>query len=402
MSAAAARRKKQLAARAASDGGEKDVVMEQLDKLLNNDGGDLSEETAYEALQLAQSSIRKRIQTDKFKEGCDLAFTSSLKLLNAGRVSVASQLLQLLVDILLETHTVETDEWVERIVELHTAHQNAIVESTTMKAEESFRLQRLQRSWLLLILKWSSELGTYKYGHNALHEILATQCWNVAKDNSKSGEIDESASPTTEEMEELIELQCDAIQHMALAEKPKVIYEWLKTLPPSTTEELKLGHECPPGLRDMLLTRSILLFVAVENLRDANLLINDYISNIEERDISTLQKSYTNKNDDMAPSHIIFCCMLVRICEKDIRTGPLYQWLLKSFKKSELDKFYKNSAVQSYYTKIGKIYFHIEPPPSMLKMMENMMGGGGMGGGMGGIDPAMMQAALASMTGGQM
>lgn len=69
-----------------------------------------------------------------------------MKLLNAGRVSVASQLLQLLVDILLETHTVETDEWVSRIIERHTAHQNAIEKSTTMKAEESFCLQLLQKS----------------------------------------------------------------------------------------------------------------------------------------------------------------------------------------------------------------------------------------------------------------
>jgi hypothetical protein len=28
--------------------------------------------------------------------------------------------------------------------------------------------------------------------------------------------------------------------------------------------------------------------------------------------------------------------MLVRVCEKDTRTGPLYSWLLRSFKK-ELD-----------------------------------------------------------------
>lgn len=386
MSAAAARRKKQLAARAAaSAGGEKDVVIEQLDKLLN-DSESLSEEVAYEALQLAQSSIRKRIQTDKFQDGCDLAYSSALKLLQKGRVSVASQLLQLLAEILRETHTAETEEWISRIVELHKAHENAIQTSTFSSTEEVTRLQRLQKNWLLLILKWSSELGMYQYGHNAVHELLANHCWITSKD---------CTSATSEEQEELTELQCDAIQHMTLAEKPKVILEWLKMLPKPTGDEIKSGHECPPALRDMLLTRSVLLFVAVENLRDANVLIRDYMNEIEERDIKELAKSYTSKDDGVAPSHIIFCCMLVRICEKDTRTGPLFQWLMKSFKRNELDKFPKNNAIQSYCTKIGKIYFNIEPPPSMLRMMESMMGG--MGGGMGGIDPAMMQAALASM-----
>jgi hypothetical protein len=87
--------------------------------------------------------------------------------------------------------------------------------------------------------------------------------------------------------------------------------------------------------------------------------------------------------------------MLVRICEKDARTGPLFQWATRSFKR-ELDKLHKPQEIVSYTTKIGKIYFGIQPPPSMLNMMENMMGG--MGGG-GGMNPAMMQAALAQLQG---
>jgi hypothetical protein len=86
--------------------------------------------------------------------------------------------------------------------------------------------------------------------------------------------------------------------------------------------------------------------------------------------------------------------MLLRICEKNVRTGPLYQWLLKSFKR-ELENTAKPAALATFTTKIGKIYFNIQPPPSMLSMMENMMMGGP--GGMGGINPAMMQAAMAQL-----
>ena len=59
MSAAAARRRKQLAARKA----EQDVVGTQLSKILSAD--EMDETTAYEALQLAQSQVRKRLPTKK-------------------------------------------------------------------------------------------------------------------------------------------------------------------------------------------------------------------------------------------------------------------------------------------------------------------------------------------------
>ena len=88
--------------------------------------------------------------------------------------------------------------------------------------------------------------------------------------------------------------------------------------------------------------------------------------------------------------------MLIRVCEKDPRTGPLFSWLLRSFKR-ELDGFYKVQIIQSYTSKIGKIYFNIQPPPSMMNMLENMMGSMGGGGGMPGVNPAMMQAMMQNM-----
>ena len=175
-----------------------------------------------------------------------------------------------------------------------------------------------------------------------------------------------------------------------------MILEWLKTLKKPTEEETALGHTCPPAVRDGLLTRANLVFLSLENLRDAYALVKGY-TEIEERDIQMLQNSYTKKDDGLAPSHLMFNTMLLRICQNDTRTGPLFQWLIRSFKR-ELDKLPGNLSILT--TKIGKIYFNIQPPPSMMNMMENMMGmmGGGGGGG-GGMNPAMMQAALAQMQG---
>ena len=422
MSAAAARRRKQLAARrtASGGGGEdgttgpvQDVVAQQLETLLQSP--ELEDEaTAYEALQLAQSSVRKRVVQGQFDAASNLAHKAALRLLKAHRVSVASQLLALLVQVLRETHAIESTEWLDRMEGLQEAHAAAMTAlAPTLSQEERLRLQRLQREWLRTCLAWSSDLGTLHYGHPRLHLLLAQLSWDLSLDQDYNASLDTGGAGGADgdgddDIEEdwILELQCDAVQHAALAERPDRLLEWLATLPAPTDDQLKAGHTCAPALRDGLLTRAVLTFVTLENLRDANGLIRGYLNTVESRTAADLTKSYTNKDDGLAPSHVMFCCMLVRTCEKDARTGPLYSWLLRSFRR-ELELLYRPNAVLAHTVKIGKVYFNILPPPSMLNMLENMMGmmgggGGGMGGMPGGINPAMMQAALAQMQGGMM
>jgi hypothetical protein len=384
MSAATARRRKQLLARKQAQ--EEDAVSAQLSRLL--EGDELGDEAvAYEALQLAQSQVRKQIKSSNFPGAVQLAYHASLCILKEGRVSVASQLLQVLAEVLRETHTVETPELIAHLVELHEAHHVAM---EGRNGSEANRLHRLQRDWLRRCVQWSAELGPIRFGQCRLQDLLASQCWFLAKFDDEEGE------------EELMELKTDAVTHMALAEKPEQIIEWLKTLPKPTDKETATGHACPPGERDALFTRALLCLCAIENLRDATKLATGYLEHVEERNVEELKKSYTSKEDGKAPSHAMFGCMLIRVCEKDPRTGPLFSWLLRSFKR-ELDGMYKPQIVASYTTKIGKIYFNIQPPPSMLNMVETMMGmmgGGGMGAGAGGMNPAMMQALAAQMGGG--
>jgi hypothetical protein len=404
MSAAAARRRKQLAARkqqaqeAAAHGKDvTDPVSAQLQKLLTEEKESLKEEaTAYEALQLAQSQVRKKVHAGQYSEAVDLAITASLTILQQGRVSVASQLMTLLANVLRETHTEETAAVIDKLRELHAAQVKAMEGRTGL---EALRLNRLERDWLRRCIQWSSELGKTRFGNMQLQKLLAEQSWALSKQLAAEGNEDAAAIAEAmddeDEGDELMELKCDAVTHMALAEDPMAIIEWLKTLPKPTDAETKSGHTCVPAERDALLTRSVLCFCAIENLRDASTLVRAYLDQVEERDENELTKSYTSKEDGKAPSHVIFCCMLLRVCEKDPRTGPLFSWLLRSFKR-ELDGLYKIQIIQSYTTKIGKIYFNIQPPPSMMNMLENMMGMMG-GGGAGGINPAMMQAMMQNM-----
>lgn len=419
MSAAAARRRKQLAKKAAAraeSGGaeEEDPVTLRLNALLA-DTANSDESTAYEALQLAQSQVRRGVKTGKYKDATDLAYTVGLALLEKhGRVSVASQLLAELVRVLNETHTDCTTEWIQRMCDLDSAYRDALERDGDMATDERDRLGRLHLKFLRSTLKWSEVLGTVRFGDCALHELLGRHCWRMSK---RAPSIDEEGGASTDEEAEEADLEdyeededisapslrCEAVTHLALSEKPDVLAEHLKTLPPPTPEEIKSGHACPPGERDALLTRSVLVLAAVENLRDANTLLRSYMSNIEDRDSETLRKSYMDKTDGVAPSHVIFCSMLLRTCEKSAKTGPLYSWLLRSF-NSELSKMYKPDIVKAYTTKIGKVYFNIQPPPSMMSTLENMMSmmGGHPGGGGGGppMNPLMMQQMMQQMQGG--
>ncbi len=429
MSAAAARRKKQILKRAAGGSGStaaagddnNDPIQLRLDSLLRDPT--LKEESvAYEALQLAQSAVRRNVKLGNFTNATEVAYSSSLALLTAsGRVSVSSQLLAVLVQVLNETQTQCTDTWVTRFAELDSAHRSALDADTNMSPEERGRLKRLHLQFLKKGLKWSNDFGSVRYGHMGMHLLLGEHCWDMSCDESVVGTAAERAEKTdasnksnnnTNEDDEddeddddaeyvEIALRNEAVSHYALAEKIDVILTKLKSLPAPTVEELAMGHTCLPSQRDAVLTRSILVLLAIENLRDAKVLAQSYLRDIENpsgRSDEELKKSYLDKTDGKAPSHIMFVCMLLRICEKDVKTAPLFTWLVRNF-GAELGTMHEPEVIKTYTTKIGRVYFDIQPPPSMMNMMENMMSMMGGGGGMGGMG-GMMKAMQAMQGGG--
>jgi len=433
MSAAIARRRKQLAAKAklASEGGE-DPITDKMNTLLSPANGTISEETAYEALQLAQSQVRKSVKSgDYAKASVTYGYDVCMQLLDKHlKASVGSQLLHQLAQVLAETHSVCDEAWIERIQNLDAAYLKA-VPSAESKAEQK-RLYRLHSKFLKSVIAWSEVLGTVTYGALELHVLAANHAWflseNGADDdgnddddgaasngngpskgsNKKSNNKNNKDNKEDEDAEDFttVALQSAAVTHYALAEKPDLILSKLATLPPPTAAQTKNNHSCAPAPREALLTRSILVMLTMENIRDATTLLTQYIDTIEERKLETLKKSYMAKGDGKSVNHVVFNSMLLSIVRKDKKTGPLYTWLLKGFTGAELATMYKSDMLKGYTSKIGRIFFDIQPPPSMMATLENMMGmmgGGGMGGGPGGMpgmNPAMMQAMMGGMGGG--
>ena len=90
--------------------------------------------------------MRRRVKHGEFDEASIGAYETSLALLRGrggGRVSVSSQLMRVLVDVLVETHTPCTPEWAGRFCELDRTHRSALDADVTMGPDERGRLQRL-------------------------------------------------------------------------------------------------------------------------------------------------------------------------------------------------------------------------------------------------------------------
>mmetsp|Transcript_60037 Transcript_60037/g.70145 ORF Transcript_60037/g.70145 Transcript_60037/m.70145 type:complete len:368 (+) Transcript_60037:38-1141(+) len=367
MSAAVARRKKQLlikkqkAAEAASSGGsatEYDALTVRLNSLLDiPDGTDKAEaETrAYEALQLAQGQVRRYAKQIDGDNAFKLASSITIQLLSRGYIGMANQLSTQMIDAMTETRLTLTDGILDKLCEVDSGYKTAlaaITPKTPEEEDEKFRLQKLLMTFLRKAIKYSDDLGTIRYGDMRLHSRLGQCAWD---------------------MEEYLE----AMMEFALAEEnPETVVDLLFQLPKGDNDNAAKG---PVSLRDSLLTHGVVIFISLENLRDANSLLRAFVAKDTERDAQKLATNYMMKGKKH-PTHVAFCGSLIRICETD--AAPLFSWILKSF-NVELNR---HPDLKPYTAKIGRLYFNIQPPPNMLNMMENMMtmmsAGGGMGGGM--------------------
>mmetsp|Transcript_23638 Transcript_23638/g.36477 ORF Transcript_23638/g.36477 Transcript_23638/m.36477 type:complete len:358 (-) Transcript_23638:42-1115(-) len=350
MSAAAARRRKQLLQKQKQQQEQStngtDAVATRLKQLLSEE---LSETTAYEALQLAQSLLRKAVQTDHKDAVLEVTHNLCSKLLTGEKsdnnvyfIGMASQILVEAAAAMLEVRVPANFENIQKFVEL-----DAFFTTALGKLNERDAIQEKQRvKYLQKALKWSDLMGSVRYGDLKMNSLLADALWVVGG-----------------------EFRGDSVNHAALAEEPSAIVQRLMACGDDEKEEVKQSE------RDVLLTRAVLVFCAVENLRDANAVLKAYMEADPSRDFDKLATDFLSK-EVKVKSHVIFCTSVVGILECEQKAGALYTWLLGKFQ----GYLQRNPELLPYTTKIGKIYFNIQPPPSMLSQMENMMAMmGGMG-----------------------
>jgi hypothetical protein len=181
-------------------------------------------------------------------------------------------------------------------------------------------------TFLKSALKYSSALGTTHLGSLSLHFSVGSIMWDSSD-------------------------RVGGCVHFALAEQPGEIISRLF----SAEAQVEIGER----ERDAIFMMAGLNFVVLENFRDATKMAISYKIKMGEIEDSEPQRP------------AVFLLWMLEILKRE-KAGRLYQWLVNEFKELQM----LNNGIPQLLQRIGKTYFGLKPPPNMMNMLEQMMGGG--------------------------
>mmetsp|Transcript_38812 Transcript_38812/g.51146 ORF Transcript_38812/g.51146 Transcript_38812/m.51146 type:complete len:300 (-) Transcript_38812:334-1233(-) len=270
------------------------------------------EEGAYEALQLFRGQCARRLKKGRedYPGAIEIATVGAQTLFDAGFLDMGADLAIYVVQLYADSKREVTDTNRDVMVELD-------------KKFEPNSNKRLK--FIKAAVKWSLDCGARAYGDPALHFRLGDA---FLRKNQ-------------------VEL---CTKHFVYAEQPLLIAHLL----------------CNPQInddsREVLVCRSMLHFMSLENLRDANRLMMAYLKSIED-----------GKINPPSPGHLVmFCKYLSKTCERD--AAPLFQELVQRY-ESILGA---HPDLNLYVGHIAERYFGLvrQGGGSMLENMMKMFIGG--------------------------
>lgn len=263
---------------------------------------------AYEALQLFRSrAIRLRTKNDTIGAIGVLVQGSKCLLANSYE-NAGAELATLFLDILNESCR-DLDGDLRRLI--------SEVELSFSPPSSSHRVEFLKGC-----VKWSIKMGTRELGDPLLHLTLAKCLWENGDKSS--------------------------IYHFAAGEAPEQF---------SQKMDDTYGSEAQQVPRERALTLGILHFLALENLRDANELMNFY------------RKAQKSRGQAVDSELTTFCKYLLLTCRRDAQ--PLFKTLVNKY-ASTLD--YDENVPALLTGPIGQKFFGIQPKANpMMSMLQQML-----------------------------
>jgi hypothetical protein len=262
---------------------------------------------AYEALQLYRSrAIRFKTKND-FQGAVSATALGAACLLKHAYVTAGAELASLLVD-LIEEEGKDID---------------ANMRKTIYDVNESFPEKSPQQiEFLKGCVKWTINCGARELGDPQLHLLLANCMWAVGDKN--------------------------AIYHFTAGEGPEEL---------ATRLEESYGAPEQQEPRDRGLCLGVLHFLALENLRDANDLMDSF------------RRTQKAKGADPKSELLTFLDYLLQTCRRDAQ--PLFKALVTKY-SSSLD--FDETAPALLMGPIGQRLFGITPRINpMMSMLQNML-----------------------------
>ena len=262
---------------------------------------------AYEALQLYRSrAIRFKSKND-FPGAVNALALGAACLLKNSYVTAGAELASLLVDMI--------DEERKDI--------DAAMRSTIYDVDNSFPAKAPQQiEFLKSCVKWTINCGSRELGDPQMHVRLANCMWAVGDKN--------------------------AIYHFTAGEAPEELAARLE-------ESYGAPEQQEP--RDRGLTLGVLHFLALENLRDANDLMDSF------------KRTQKAKGADPKSELLTFLDYLLQTCRRDAQ--PLFKTLVNKY-SAILD--FDETAPALLMGPIGQRLFGITPRVNpMMSMLQNML-----------------------------
>lgn len=278
-------------------------------------------EDAYAALQQYKTFQARAAKKGDWPAAIDLCRSGAMTMLANKHLTAGTELALLLVETMETGQVEQCDELKDIVLKI----SDAFVVLENNNPQQQMEAAKNQGRFLKAAIHWST---LAKHGHFAKGDpdfhLLRAQAMQRRKDLPS------------------------ASTNFLHAGKPQLfaqfLYDWSA-----------LGYQSE---RDMFLTRAVLQLLALENLKDANLLHEQFSKILAE-------KGTPLKNTPLAN----FTRFLLKTVERD--AYPLYQVLVQKYAPS----LNRDQSFIQYLDRIQEIYFGVKPQKrGMQAMLDNMLG----------------------------
>ncbi|KAM6582664.1 hypothetical protein CsatB_009666 [Cannabis sativa] len=251
----------------------------------------------YGAQQMYKSISARYVSAQRFSEALDIIHSGACIQLDNGQVTCGAELAVLFVDTLVKARVSYDDETLDRVrkiynkfpqipVPQHLADDDDVQQLSEALGAAKTRVDGCS-SFLKAAIRWSAEFGAPRNGSPELHVMLAEYIY------SESPEVDMTR----------------VSNHFIRGNNPKKFASVL----------VNFMGKCYPGEDDLAISRAILMYLSSGNLRDANQLIDEIKSQVEDRQL------------DLPHSDLIqFITFLLQTLQRDAL--PLFNMLKVKYK----------------------------------------------------------------------
>ncbi|KAL8511427.1 hypothetical protein ACS0TY_018002 [Phlomoides rotata] len=255
----------------------------------------------YGAQQMYKSFGVRYASADRYLEALDILHSGACTQLENGQVTCGTELAVLFVETLVKGKFPYDNNTLDRIRQIYQKFPRMSVPQHLELADDD-DMQQLSEalgaaktreegcsSFLKAAIKWSIESGAHRTGSSEIHDMLADYLY------SESPELD-----------------------MA-----KVSYHFVRGKDPTKFASTLVNFmgKCYPGEGDLAVARAVFMYLALGNLRDANVLVDEIKKQVQYRD------------GDFPRSELMqFINYLLKTLQRDAL--PLFNMLRERYKSS--------------------------------------------------------------------